>query len=674
MNKDQITYIDKKDLLIVSENIGKDEIIYMLFHHSGHILYVCDEVKLCGIISTGDFMAHYNEKDVHINYNCFRLNFGEDNEKEALSIFENHNKIRQIPVVGPRGELLGEYSREYQPYSSDILSEEKRCFVINYYAGIGKKVVFAECLEDRHLEADIYFVKNIFHKFIFEVLVDKEVLLFHYTWEADLCLLMEKAFNRGIKILYFASPSVKSGFPYPDLTMKRMKNELRFPEMAEDFQTYKEDFDDIYGDESSEEFIAKLSEIPPIVKVGNRTYHMEAESELVNIIAGKRFTEGQPRSFLNNIYVYGNCSAFGYAVADCNTLPSYLQKKINNVSEGIKVENLGVWGADTKTILDNMWEDINFYSENDIIIMYMHPLEANEINKIKKLNVEYYDCTDIFHRNNDAVRTIFDRPGHMGKIGYSEISEYIFKNLYMKNYLKCGKMDSVIRKENEKTQEEMPRLLETYLNHIKSQFPIDYESKRIGSIVMNCNPFTFGHQYLIKYASSHVDYLFVFVVEEDRSYFKFKDRFSLVQAGIHGESGEELKNVFVVGSGSFIISTETFPQYFMKEQDPEASVDPIADITLFGRYIAPALNIRIRFAGTEPKDLVTKQYNIVMQNELHKYGVEFCEIPRKTMGDDVISASTVRRLYENGDYIKIKELVPASTYHFLMADFEKTIN
>lgn len=54
----------------------------------------------------------------------------------------------------------------------------------------------------------------------------------------------------------------------------------------------------------------------------------------------------------------------------------------------------------------------------------------------------------------------------------------------------------------------------------------------VGSIVMNCNPFTLGHRYLIEYASKYVDYLYIFVVEEDKSFFPFSDRIDLIKKGL----------------------------------------------------------------------------------------------------------------------------------------------
>ena len=78
---------------------------------------------------------------------------------------------------------------------------------------------------------------------------------------------------------------------------------------------------------------------------------------------------------------------------------------------------------------------------------------------------------------------------------------------------------------------------------------------------MNCNPFTLGHQYLIETAIKSCDYLYIFVVEEDKSIFSFKERFKLVQEGT-----SHLKNITVLPSGKFIISQNTFSAYLKKAQ------------------------------------------------------------------------------------------------------------
>ncbi len=77
---------------------------------------------------------------------------------------------------------------------------------------------------------------------------------------------------------------------------------------------------------------------------------------------------------------------------------------------------------------------------------------------------------------------------------------------------------------------------------------------------MNCNPFTLGHRYLIETCAEKCDMLIVFVVQEDKSYFLFEDRLSLVQEGC-----SDLENVCVTGSGEFILSSLTFSEYFCRQ-------------------------------------------------------------------------------------------------------------
>ncbi len=177
---------------------------------------------------------------------------------------------------------------------------------------------------------------------------------------------------------------------------------------------------------------------------------------------------------------------------------------------------------------------------------------------------------------------------------------------------------------------------------------------------MNCNPFTLGHQYLVEYAASKVTKLYIFVVEEDKSEFPFADRIELVKQGV-----SHLPNVEVLPSGKFIISQTTFSGYFSKAKLQDVQVDSSEDVEIFGREIAPTLGITVRFAGEEPTDNVTRQYNETMKEILPRYGVEFCEIPRKEINGEPISASKVRAALKVGDFDKIKTLVPDTTFKYL---------
>ena len=190
---------------------------------------------------------------------------------------------------------------------------------------------------------------------------------------------------------------------------------------------------------------------------------------------------------------------------------------------------------------------------------------------------------------------------------------------------------------------------------------------KVGAIVMNCNPFTNGHRYLIETVAKKVEHLFIFVVQEDKSIFPYKDRMMLVKEGT-----SDLINVHVVPSGNYMISSMTLPGYFQKEQLSETVLDASTDLLLF-LQIAKELNISVRFAGEEPLDPFTRQYNENMEKFLPKYGVEFEVIKRKEENGAVISASRVRRALKDGKYDEIKKLVPDTTYEYLVKRYKKTM-
>ena len=188
----------------------------------------------------------------------------------------------------------------------------------------------------------------------------------------------------------------------------------------------------------------------------------------------------------------------------------------------------------------------------------------------------------------------------------------------------------------------------------------DKAANSIGCIVMNCNPYTLGHDYLVKYASSNVDLLYLFVLEEDRSYFSFKDRFNMVK-----KCTESLKNVVVLPSGKYVISANTMPGYFEKEYLQNDILDPSYDLTVFCEAVAPLFHITTRFVGEEPNDKYTKQYNEWMRKLLPQYNISFCEIKRFAINDRAVSGTEVRELYINEMWDALKQLVPDAVLDYL---------
>ena len=192
------------------------------------------------------------------------------------------------------------------------------------------------------------------------------------------------------------------------------------------------------------------------------------------------------------------------------------------------------------------------------------------------------------------------------------------------------------------------------------------ESKCVGAIVMNCNPFTNGHRWLIENADAQCDELHLFVVEEDRSFFPTDVRYRLVREGT-----ADLPNVRVHLSGRYMISAATFPTYFLKENEDAAALQCELDATIFAQKLAPALHVTKRFAGTEPFDPVTARYNETMLILLPRCGVAFCELPRLEQGGQAVSASRVRALLEDkGVCDEALSLVPEATRRYLTTEYQ----
>lgn len=183
-----------------------------------------------------------------------------------------------------------------------------------------------------------------------------------------------------------------------------------------------------------------------------------------------------------------------------------------------------------------------------------------------------------------------------------------------------------------------------------------------GAIVMNCNPFTLGHLYLIEEAARHCGHVFVIVVAEEQSAFPYISRLGLIKEGT-----AHLGNVTVLGGGRYAVSSLTFPSYFTRES-AVADAHAAIDTEIFAEHIAPALGITKRFVGTEPFSPVTDLYNQRMKQRLPLNGIEVVEIPRIRVQGQEISASTVRRLLIQEDFASIKPLVPESTYRFLVSE------
>lgn len=212
---------------------------------------------------------------------------------------------------------------------------------------------------------------------------------------------------------------------------------------------------------------------------------------------------------------------------------------------------------------------------------------------------------------------------------------------------------------------------------------------RNGAIVMNANPFTKGHRYLVEQAASQVDNLYVIVVKEDRSRFPYVERKAMIEAGCAG-----LDNVIVCEGSDYAISAATFPTYFLKKLDDATDTQIALDLDLFMNHIAKPLGVTVRFAGSEPEDALTRRYNELMAEILPgtsvavvrqdhqpdselvegsavrqaRRPIDFVEIPRLEQKGKPLSATSLRRALDKGGFKEAMEYIPKSTIPYLVAD------
>ena len=182
---------------------------------------------------------------------------------------------------------------------------------------------------------------------------------------------------------------------------------------------------------------------------------------------------------------------------------------------------------------------------------------------------------------------------------------------------------------------------------------------RCGVIVMNANPFTLGHKYLIDRALEQVDHLFVIPVKEDVSRFPYAERIAMIRA-VASAVPDRASRIVVPEGSDYQISALTFPTYFLKDLSDAAETQMRLDIDLFARHIAPALGATVRFVGSEPLDPLTARYNALMREMLP----EVVEIPRL----ENVSATAVREALDRGCFRAAAAMTPESTWPYLLAD------
>lgn len=205
-----------------------------------------------------------------------------------------------------------------------------------------------------------------------------------------------------------------------------------------------------------------------------------------------------------------------------------------------------------------------------------------------------------------------------------------------------------------------PAALERYLRSLRS-LP---RGKRNGVIVVNANPMTIGHLYLIREAARQVDCLTVIPVADNPSTeFPYETRHAILR-----RECASIPGVTVAEGSQYAVSAATFPSYFIKERQAVTDTHIALDLDLFVSHIAPALDATVRFVGSEPADALTAAYNEGMHRLLPPRGIEVVEIPRLLIDGSPVSASALRRALSDGRLDRVAQTAAPATLAAILAD------
>lgn len=379
----------------------------------------------------------------------------------------------------------------------------------------------------------------------------------------------------------------------------------------------------------------------------------DISNENVNVKKGIRVSpDVNPHE--KKLYLFGASEVFGTGLKDHETIANNLGKKF--FDKKIEVINKGMGGVNWIDLLVSV---LNQKSKESDRLILMIPRFSSQFADIK-----------IKFPNEDLTKSFIDIH-HLSPHGASLAADQIrsFLNLKKSDPIVSNKSEQKFVNANEIISFYKELLLsieandsqknelceyKKYLNSIRVPSKNNESIFKFGSIAVNCNPITNGHLHLIEYAAKSVEFLYVLVIEEDKSRFSFKDRIYLVK-----KACSHLNNVKVIKGGKFVCTEYILPEYFYKDKYNSEDIDISMEAYFFGEHIAPALGIKKIFLGDEPICKVTNSYNKQMYRMMKKYSIDTEIIDRISTNDgELISASTVRKLLDQQKFIQLKKFLP----------------
>lgn len=693
-----------KGLVIIDVNLIKEkkEVAYQFvlnhFFNSDRNIYIVNNDITVGLISYKSFLDNKYDLDNMILYD-FTFVYENEHEKIILEFFNKAN-IKYLPVLDQKKHIL--YELKFTSYNNELWIDKKRWDYLyknnNKIDNALKELKFKQIYVMGALKSKVYNYIIINTKFMcFKINSNKTEFISKISEKDSLIIDTDNINNDYKKWLVDLQKyntnnengkyiTIKELCDFSELIyFKEFYNNSQYNTYLFEFQVPEEltnlsfseklriAFDKHYryyysnlanpevktvvknvlGEMFTPEFINSRNEMTGTVLKNGVCYLADSKNPYCKVVNGLRFTANKTKKYSNKINMFGACIIYGAVVDDDNTIPSLLQDKLNNNHFDYEVNNFGARAIDFYENIRTA-DTLNIY-KNDIFIFVISPDERKKLEKIGITNIKKF--SDALNETKSLHDYFMGEPVHCNAKANKIITDYIFESIeaVLKNK-KAQKYPKLIKNSKLKISNEYdknPELIK-YLKFLKSK---KRNTQNNGAIMMNCNPFTNGHLKLIEYASKQVETLYVFVVQENKSYFKFSDRIKMVI-----DCCKNLTNVVVLESGTVFGTFMTFQAYFEKETNDKVEVDASLDIELFACYVAPLLNISKRFVGDEPVDKVTQQYNRDLVEILPLYNIDVFIVPRFKIDGYFISAKTVRKAIKNRDLELLKKLVPPAVY------------
>ena len=654
-------YIKSEPAIIREEDLSAKKLIQKFDDNAFSVAVTDKQGNFVAAITQDTFGKAFLEKKFGARRDMF-LNFSEDELKIKTSMAQKFlaEGVLELPIVKD-GKILS----SCKIAKTSLLQNCEESFPPVYWEAINDEVA-ADFFKDKRrilISSNRGSLKGFVERFqnLFNVTLFDDTILDFSDGEFDLLIYGANVWG-NIQLTKLAAQKLYANLFAEELRRYLAKNDIRYfyLELPDKFQK-KNFFRTCYS--------ARTAMAPLTFGSSEKDYlvHSDKFSLKWNTAGGLRFTPDTPKNFERTIFLFGACSIVGTFVDDAHTVSAVLQKRLNENFLPVKVVNCGNNGGFSGATINELYRIADTLFQSGDVIIHVNG-DAWQYCFKENLSDKFF-IDDVFNRNGAELSKPFrdTKSGHhLNEEGSCIMAEFLFKQIQVLPQntnpvavVPFFSAKSIVERLSKNFE------LKNFLSVLEKE---KVKAQTAGAIVMNCNPFTLGHRYLIEKSLQATDFLYVFIVEEDCSEFKFHDRFALAK-----ECCSDLKNLKILPSGKYIISLLTFADYFQKENlQGQETIAPVSDIKLFGKEIAPVLGIKKRFVGEEPLDAVTRKYNEMLQFLLPVFGVETIEIPRlKTESGEIITASTVRRLIRQGKTEDCKKFLPSITYNFILENFQE---